>query len=47
MCNECAERRRKLFDALMEAKIAETVRQAALGAAEMTGLKDKGDAELR
>lgn len=47
MCSECAARRQKLLDALLRAKIAEAARQAVLGAAEMAGLKGKGDAELR
>lgn len=42
-CTECAERRKKLLDALLQAKIAEASKQAALGAAEMAGLKEKGD----
>lgn len=44
-CEPCAERRRKLLDALIEARIAEAVKQAALGAAEMVGLKEKEHAD--
>ena len=43
MCTDCSERRKKLLDALLHAKIAEAAKQAALGAAEMAGLKEKGD----
>lgn len=49
-CEPCAARRRQLLDALLEARIAEAVKQATLGAAEMVGLKEKeraDDEELR
>lgn len=42
-CTPCQERRKKMLDALLNAKIVEAVKQAALGAAEMTGIKDKGN----
>ena len=34
-CTPCEERRRKLLDALLEARIAEAVKQAAIGVKEM------------
>jgi len=34
-CKSCDERRRQLLDALWELKMAEALKQAALGAAEM------------
>ena len=34
-CTPCEERRRKLLDALLDARIAEAVKQAALGVREM------------
>ena len=34
-CTPCEERRRKLLDALLAARIAEAVKQAAIGAKEM------------
>ena len=46
-CESCEDRRRRLLDALMQAKIAEALKQAALGAAEMAGLKDKDDGGIR
>lgn len=46
-CDDCAARRRKLLDALLAARIAEAVRQVAIGAAEMVGVRVKGDGELR
>lgn len=46
MCEACSERRKKLVDALLAAKIAEAAKQAAIGAAELVGLKDKGDGKL-
>lgn len=43
-CDNCQERRDKLRAALLDAKIAEAVKQAALGLSEMVGLKkEKGD----
>lgn len=42
-CTTCAERRRKLLEAWQNRQIAEAVRQAALVAAEMVGVKRKGD----
>lgn len=44
-CPTCAERRRKLLEAWQNRQIAEAVRQAALGAAEMVGVKRKGGGE--
>lgn len=46
-CDACTERRRKLLDALLEARIAEAIKQAAIGAAEMTGMKGQGGDRLR
>lgn len=46
-CEPCAARRRKALDALLAARIAEAVKQAAIGAAEMAGLKEKADGQLR
>ena len=34
-CAPCEERRRKLLDALLDARIAEAVKQAAIGIKEM------------
>ena len=34
-CTPCDERRRKLLDALLDARIAEAVKQAAIGLKEM------------
>lgn len=34
-CTPCEERRRKLLDALLEARIAEAVKQAAVGVVEI------------
>jgi len=34
-CTPCDERRRKLLDALLDARIAEAVKQAAIGIKEM------------
>lgn len=42
-CIPCQERRKAIMDAWLEGKIAEAVRQAALVAAEMVGVKRKGD----
>lgn len=36
-----------MLDALLEARIAEAVKEAAIGAAELIGLKDLGDEKLR
>ena len=44
-CPTCAERRRKLLEAWQNRQIAEAVRQAALVAAEMGGVKGKGGGE--
>lgn len=44
-CPTCAERRAKLLEAWQNRQIAEAVRQAALGAAEMVGVKRKGGGE--
>lgn len=41
-CQSCAERRQAVMRAWQEGKIAEAVKQAAIGAAELTGLKAKG-----
>lgn len=40
-CRECEERRAALRDAIFRAKIAEAAKQAAIGVAELTGLKKK------
>jgi hypothetical protein len=40
-CRQCAERRRALADAARSGSITETIRQAAIGAAEMVGLREK------
>lgn len=42
MCNDCAETRKKLLDALLAARIAEAVKVTAVGAAKLAGIKDKG-----
>ena len=34
-CTPCEERRRKLLDALLEARIADAVKQAAIGVKEI------------
>ena len=45
-CLNCTERRDKLRAAFVEAKIAEAVKQAALGLGEMVGVvKKKGDGD--
>lgn len=44
-CTPCAERRRKFMDALLHARIADAAKQAALGAAEMVGIKEKEDGD--
>lgn len=46
-CNDCQERRGKALDALLAWRIAEAVKQVAIGAAELVGAKDKGDGKLR
>ncbi len=43
MCKECAERREALIDAVLEGRIAAATGHAIKGAAEMVGLKPKGD----
>lgn len=43
-CRSCQERRAKLRSALVERKIAEAARQAALGLLEAAGLK-KGEGD--
>lgn len=40
-CKACEERRQKMLDALLEAKLAKAMGHAVLGAAEMVGLKTK------
>lgn len=40
-CEPCEQRRRALFDAWQQQQIAEAVKQAALGAAELVGIKKK------
>lgn len=40
-CQSCLDRRRKLMEAWQNRQIAEAVRQAALGAAELVGIKEK------
>lgn len=42
-CKSCQERRRAIMDAYLDGKIAEALKQAALGAAEIVGLKKKDD----
>ena len=46
-CEPCEERRRKVLDALLALRIAEALRQVAIGAAEMVGVKEKGDGGVR
>lgn len=46
-CEPCAERRRKVLDAILDARIAEALKQAAIGASELIGLKGKDDGQLR
>jgi hypothetical protein len=43
MCDDCAARRAKFIDALLSAKIAEAVRQAALGVREIVAGKGPRD----
>ena len=40
-CKECLERREKIVSAVLEGRLAEAVKQTAIGAAELAGLKDK------
>lgn len=40
-CRECQERRQRVRDAWVNRQIAEAVRQAAIGAAEIVGIKEK------
>lgn len=40
-CRECQERREKVIDAVLEGRIAEAMKQTAIGAAEMVGLRPK------
>lgn len=40
-CQSCEERRQRVRDAWVNGQIAEAARQAALGVAELTGLKAK------
>jgi hypothetical protein len=40
-CAACQERRQRVRDAWIAGRIAEAVKQTALGAAEMSGLKPK------
>lgn len=42
-CRPCAERRAAIMKAWQERQIAEAVRQMALGAGEMVGIKENGD----
>ena len=37
-CTPCEERRRKMLDALLDARIAEAVKQAAIGVKEMVDI---------
>ena len=41
VCQSCEERRKMVRDAWINGQIAEAVRQAAIGAAELSGLKEK------
>lgn len=42
-CKECAERRKKMMDALLDAKVSEAVKQAATGVVELvTNPKRRG-----
>lgn len=45
-CKECEERRTALRDAIFQVKVVEAVKQAAIGAAELTGLKKKASAPV-
>lgn len=40
-CEACNERRQRVRDAWVNGRIAEAVKQAAIGAAELTGVKAK------
>lgn len=40
-CPQCQERQRKLRDAIFNAAVVETLKQAGLGLVELTGLKEK------
>ena len=42
-CKTCAERRQAVMSAYLEGKIAEALKQAAIGVGEMVGLKKKDD----
>lgn len=42
-CPTCAERRAAIMKAWQEKQIAEAVRQMALGAGEIVGIKEKSD----
>lgn len=47
MCKDCAARTALLREALFQAKISESIRQAGKGIAEIVGLKEKtGQREL-
>lgn len=45
MCAECEARRKMARDALLSAKLGESVKQVAIGAAEILGIKEKTGAE--
>lgn len=40
-CPQCQERQRKLRDAIFNAAVVETLKQAGLGIVELAGLKEK------
>lgn len=42
-CKTCAERRQAVMNAWLEGKIAEALKQAAIGVGEMVGMKVKDD----
>lgn len=44
-CLSCQKRRDAIFQAWQERRIAEAVRELAKGAAEIVGLKDRGDVD--
>ena len=41
-CRACAERQKRVRDAFLRGKMIEAAKQAAIGAAEMAGVKRKG-----
>lgn len=45
ICGPCQERRRRMLDALFEARLADMAREVGQGLLELTGLKEKGDGE--